>query len=162
MLRAAWVRGAWLLGLWTVLIGTGLADLACGLLAAAAATALSLRLLPPSGWRVHPVALARLALRFVGQSVVAGVDVARRALDPRLPLRPGFVSVPLRIPPGPARNAFASLASLLPGTLPVADDGEAVLFHCLDVAQPIAAQLGAEEAAFRRVLGEGSQEPGPR
>ena len=158
MLRAACVRGAWLLGGWWVLIGAHPGDLLCGLFAAALATGLSLLLLPPGNLRLHPGAALWLALRFVGQSVVAGVDVARRAFDPRLPLRPGFVSVSPRIPPGPARNAFASLTSLLPGTLPVADDGDVLLYHCLDVAQPVATQLAAEEAAFCRVLGTGSGE----
>ena len=119
-----------------------------------AATWTSLRLLPPGRWRVSPLGLARLALRFPRQSVMAGVDVARRALDPRLPLRPGFVTYRRGLPPGPARDAFCALASLLPGTLPVGtnEDGT-LLVHCLDVEQPVAAQLAAEEALFVRALG---------
>jgi multicomponent Na+:H+ antiporter subunit E len=64
---------------------------------------------------------------------MAGVDVARRALDPRLPLRPGFVTYAPRLPPGGARDAFCALASLMPGTLP-ADTNEdgTLLVHCLD------------------------------
>jgi multicomponent Na+:H+ antiporter subunit E len=131
---------------WVALIGWGAADLALGLASAAAASWLSLRLLPPRRGRMHWAALFRLVPHFLLQSVVAGVDVARRALDPRMPLRPGFVSFPLSFPPGPARNVFASWTSLLPGTLPVADDGESLLYHSLDVSQPIAAQLANEEA----------------
>jgi multicomponent Na+:H+ antiporter subunit E len=57
-----------------------------------------------------------------------------------------------RYPRGPARNAFASLSSLLPGTVPVRDDAQGLLYHCLDVDQPVAAELAAEEAAVSRVL----------
>ena len=93
-------------------------------------------------------------LRFLYQSVIAGADVARRALDPRLPLRTGFVVYPVGLPEGPARNAFASLMSLLPGTVPTGtDDSGGLLIHCLDVGQPVAAQLAEEEALFVRAIG---------
>jgi len=88
----------------------------------------------------------------VWQSVIAGVDVARRAFAPRLPLRPGFVVYPTRYPRGPARNAFASLTSLLPGTVPARDDEQGLLYHCLDVGQPVTEQLAAEEDAVSRAL----------
>jgi multicomponent Na+:H+ antiporter subunit E len=81
------------------------------------------------------------------------VDVARRALDPRLPLRTGFVAYPVRFPPGAARNAFATLTSLLPGTVPCGDENHALTYHCLDVDQPVVAQLTADEAALSRALG---------
>jgi len=107
----------------------------------------------PGPWHPRPAALARLALRFLRQSVIAGVDVAWRALDPRLPVRPGFVVYPVRLAPGPARNAFSALASLVPGTVPAgAAEGGALLVHGLDVGQPVAAQLATEEALLVRAL----------
>jgi multicomponent Na+:H+ antiporter subunit E len=149
---AAIARGAGFFGLWVVLIGLDPVDLAVGVGTAAAATWTSLRLLPPGSHRLRLAALPRLALRFVWQSVIAGVDVARRAFAPRLPLRPGFVVYPTRYPRGPARNAFASLTSLLPGTVPARDDEQGLLYHCLDVGQPVTEQLAAEEDAVSRAL----------
>jgi multicomponent Na+:H+ antiporter subunit E len=73
---------------------------------------------------------------------------------PRLPLRPGFVSYPVRFPPGTARNAFTTLTSLLPGTVPAGHDREGLVYHCLDVDQPVVPQLAAEEAALSRALGD--------
>jgi multicomponent Na+:H+ antiporter subunit E len=151
--RAGLLRGAGFLGLWVVLIGSQPADLAAGLLAAALATWASLRLLPPGMNRLRPGALTLLTARFLWQSVVAGWDVAWRAFDPRLPIKPGLVRYPVRLPPGAGRNAFASLTSLLPGTVPVDEDGQTLLYHCLAVDQPVIAQLADEEAAFARVLG---------
>src|SRR5215470_5502178 len=145
-------RAAWFLGLWLVLAGADPADLPAAALAIVAATWASLRLLPPGGARRAPVAVARLAVRFLYQSVVAGLDVARRALDPRLPLRPGFVTYPTGFAPGAARNVFTTLTSLLPGTVPAGDEGGNLLYHCLDVDQPVVPQLAAEEAALSRVL----------
>ncbi len=147
------VRAIGFLVFWLMLAGVNPADLPAAALAVAAATWTSLHLLPPGTWRLSPVGLARLVLRFPLQSVVAGVDVARRALDPRLPLRPGFVACPARLPPGTARDAFCTLTSLLPGTLPAGtgQDGT-LLIHCLDVGLPVAAQLAREEALFADAL----------
>ena len=145
-------RASAFLGLWLVLAGIDLADLPAAAIAVVAATWTSLRLMPPGGSRPSPIALAGLALRFFRQSLVAGADVAWRALDPRLPLRTGFVSYPVRFPPGPTRNAFTTLTSLLPGTVPAGDESGQIVYHCLDVDQLVVSLLAAEEAALSRVL----------
>ena len=152
--RPAIARGAGFLVLWVVLAGSGLTGLLVGVVAAAAAIWTSLALLPPGDWRPRLPALTALALRFIGQSVVAGADVGWRALHPRLPLRPGFVVYPVRLAPGPARNAFYALTSQVPGTVPAgpADKG-GLLVHCLDVGQTVVAQLAVEEAMLIRALG---------
>ena len=113
--------------------------------------------MPPAAGRVRLTALARLAASFLWQSVVAGWDVARRALDPRLPLAPGFVEYRCGFAPGPLRNAFASLTSLMPGTVPLADDGKTLRYHCLDVNQPVVEGLGEAEAMVASTLDAGSR-----
>jgi multicomponent Na+:H+ antiporter subunit E len=151
-MRAVIWRALAFLGLWLVLAGADLADLPAATIAVIAATWTSLRLMPPSESRPSLIALASLALRFLRQSLVAGADVAWRALDPRLPLRTGFVSYPVRFPPGPARNVFTTLTSLLPGTVPAGDESGQVVYHCLDVDQPVVPQLAADEAGLSRAL----------
>ena len=145
------------LALWLILVGgPDPADRPAGIVALVAATWASLRLLPPGRARFSPIALARLVWRFARQSIVAGADVAWRALDPRLPLRPGFVTYAPRLPSGTARDAFCALASLMPGTLPADTNPDGTLLvHCLDTAQPAAAQLALEEARFIRALADG-------
>lgn len=151
--RSALVRAVGFLVIWIILSG-GLSDLAPGLVAVAAATGISLWSLPPAKHRLAPLALAGFALRFLGQSAVSGADVARRALDFRLPLRPGFVLYPVGLPPSPARSMFTTLMSLLPGTVPTgSDERGGMLIHCLDSEQPMAVQLAAEEARFVKVIG---------
>src|SRR5215472_16323937 len=100
LLAGATTRAAVCFALWLALAGFKPADLPAAAVAVAAATLVSLRLLPPARWRVSQLGVAMLALRFPGQAVMAGVDVARRAFDPRLPLRPGFVTYAPRLPPG--------------------------------------------------------------
>lgn len=155
MVPAAIWRASAFLVLWFVLSGIGPSELTLAApVAVVGATWLSLRLLPPSRSAGSLVALVQLVVRFLRQTVVAGVDVARRALDPRLPLRPGLVTYPVRFAPGAARNSFCTLTCLVPGTLPVGtDEHDALIIHCLDVDQPIVAQLNAEETLLARVLG---------
>jgi multicomponent Na+:H+ antiporter subunit E len=122
------------------------------LAATVAATWASLALMPPTGARPRLGALAALALHFFRGSVLAGFDVARRALGRNLDLNPGFIAAPLRAPRGDARNAFCALASLAPGSLPVGIDGDTLTLHCLDVSQPVARDLAAQETLFLRTL----------
>jgi multicomponent Na+:H+ antiporter subunit E len=151
--RAVVERAAIYLALWFVLLpSTKPGDVVLGLAAAAAATWISLRLLPPEGGRVRLGALMLQGPHFLWESVRAGVDVARRALAPRMTLEPGFVTSPTRLPRGVARNTFSTVAGLMPGTLPAGEDGESLVVHALDVSQPVAKQLGAEEQRFGPAL----------
>jgi multicomponent Na+:H+ antiporter subunit E len=154
LLRALAWRAALFLVFWLMISGWAPLDLPVGLAAVAGATWVSLRLLPPKGSRFRLASLGALAASFLRQSVVSGTDVAWRALNPRLRLKPGFVACPLRLPEGGERSAFCALSSLMPGTLPTGtDDHGALLVHCLDVSQPVAANLTAEERLFIRAVG---------
>ena len=146
-------RAAVFLAFWLILAGVNPADLPAASAAVVAAVWASLRLMPPGTLHVSLAGTVRLAAGFPLGALVAGIDVARRALAPRLSLRPGFVTCPLRQAPGPAREAFLMYASLLPGTIPCdASDDAAVLEHAVDVTQPIAEQIAREEARFMRAV----------
>jgi len=151
------VRLGGFLVFWVIIAGTEPVDLLFGAPAALIVTWASLQLLPPGTRRLRVVALARLVPRFLYQSIGAGVDVAWRALDPRLPLQPGFVTYRPRLPPGAALSAFCTVTSLLPGTLTSGTDERGrLMIHCLDKDQPIADQLATEEALLMEALGYGS------
>lgn len=150
-------RAATFFVFWLILYGVKSSALPVGVAAAIMATWASRRLLPPGRTRLRPIALVRLVLRFPLQSIIAGIDVARRALDPRLPLQPGFVVYQSRLPSDPTRNVFCTIMGLLPGTLPSgSDESGNLVIHCLDVSQPVVEQLTAEEAALQQVLGAAS------
>jgi multicomponent Na+:H+ antiporter subunit E len=166
------LRSALLFGFWLLLLEPGSfslaaigVDLAVGAVAAVCAALLSLRLLPPGRGAPRPLPLLRLVMRFLMQSLVAGLDVARRALDPRLPLHPGLVRHRTALPPGTGQALFGALTSQVPGTLAVRSErsGE-LLYHCLDLRQDVARGLAADEAMFLRVWGArsaGRTGPGP-
>jgi multicomponent Na+:H+ antiporter subunit E len=154
-LQVAAGRAVLLFALWLMIAGYDTADLPIGIATAAAATWVSLRLLPPSRLRLRLWSLTSFGLHFFKLSIIAGAQVAWLALRPSMPLRPGFVTWRPRLQSSSARNAYCALASLLPGTLPAGSDDEgAVLVHCLDVEQPVADTLTAEEALFGRMIGD--------
>jgi multicomponent Na+:H+ antiporter subunit E len=153
----ALTRFAALFVAWIMLAGLAPADLIVGLMAAAAATWVSLLLLPARHGRPSLAALVTYLLRFPAASAMAGFDVARRAFAPRLPMKTGFVTCPLGLEEGPARAGFCALMSLMPGTLPVAAQGDSLVLHCLDVDQPVAVQCARDEALFARMIGTGAR-----
>ena len=150
--RVAAGRAALFFVFWLMIAGYDPADLPIGVTTAVLATWASLRLMPPTDVRLRPRALARFILRFLGQSVRSGVQVAGLAFRPSMPIRPGFVTYRSHLSGG-TLSAFCALSSLLPGTLPTGgeEQGE-LLIHCLDVHQPVADDLAREEALFGRVL----------
>ena len=140
-------------GLWIVVDQSAKpANVLVGVLAAVAAAWVSLKLLPPSAGRVRLGVLLTLLPRFLWQSMVAGVDVARRAFSPRLPLAAGFVEYPVGLPRGSARNAFELISSLMPGSVPTGETEQRIEYHCLDLDQPVVDQLAAEERAYGKAL----------
>jgi multicomponent Na+:H+ antiporter subunit E len=154
--RSALLRALGFSFLWLILSGADSGGLLAGTVAVGAATWTSLKLLPAVERHFSPAGVLRFSLRFLLQSAIAGTDVARRALDPRLPLRAGFVNYPVQLPPGAARNTFCTLSSLLPGTLPAGPaQNDRLLIHCLDVGEPVATQLAREETLFMRAAGMG-------
>jgi multicomponent Na+:H+ antiporter subunit E len=147
-------RAVGFLVFWLIFAGFDPVSLLVGALAAVIAAATSLQLLPAGRQRFRPLALAQLVCRFLRQSIGAGIDVAWRALDPRLPVRPGFVIYQTHLPPGPMRNAFCTVTSLLPGTLPAgSDESGGLVIHCLDITQPVAEQLAGEESLLVQAIG---------
>ncbi len=156
--RALAVRALLYFALWVIVDQSAKpANLVVGVLASAVATWASLKLLPPANGRVRLGLLLLLLPRFLWQSLVAGIDVARRAFAPRLRLQPGFVDYPVGLPRGSARNAFELIASLMPGSVPSGETRDTIEFHCLDTGQPVVEQLAAEERAYARAL-----QPEPR
>lgn len=156
--RTAISRGVALFGLWIVLMQSAKPfDLLVGALATCIATYVSLQLLPPAAGRVRFLRLVALLPRFLWQSLRAGLDVAYRAFAPGLPLRTGFIEYRTGFPRGQARNNFATITSLMPGTVPSGDGPDTIEFHCLDVEQPVAARMEEEERLLARALVPGER-----
>lgn len=132
--------------LWGVLTEFRLDGLVFGLPAVLAATALSLMLPLAPGWRLSPVAALHFAGWFALASVRGAVDVAWRAFQPRMTLRPGFRPYETALPEGAPRVMFLNTITLLPGTLSAQIAGTEVIVHMLDTRADLEADLADLEA----------------
>ena len=156
-LAVALIRWALLMALWIVLMGFGkTADLIVGSIAALVASKVSLWLMPPSAQYVQVRELILFFPHFLWQSVLSGWDVARRALHPKMPLNTGFIQYPVKQSAGYLRNTFASITSLLPGTVPCGESAQQLEYHALDTTIDVCASLKNEERLLAPVLKDGS------
>jgi multicomponent Na+:H+ antiporter subunit E len=151
-------RFAFFLAIWWLLTGARVDGLVLGAVFAAVAALMPLVIVAP-GDAGRPRALLPTVLRgllllpfFLWQSLYGGVDVALRALRPRMPLAPAMLDYRLRLPPGPAPVMLASLVSLMPGTLAVVS-GERLKVHVLDVNSDYQGELELLEVQVAWVFG---------
>jgi multicomponent Na+:H+ antiporter subunit E len=148
-------RFAFFFCIWLTVADWKIADAPVGVAASVFALWISLTLMPPGDVDIRLVPLAKLTFRLLSCSIIAGVDVARRALLPRLDLNPGLVAVPLTLEPGDCRNLFLLYQSLQPGSLPAGAESGQLQVHCLDVGRPVIDGVAADEDLFKKAIGRG-------
>ncbi|MBN2847654.1 MAG: Na+/H+ antiporter subunit E [Coriobacteriia bacterium] len=131
-LRHLFWRTVGLTLVWVVITEAAVSSFAVGIPLALLGAALSVIVQPRSLSAVYVPGVMRYLAFFAIQSLLGGVDVARRALSPSMPLDPACVRYPLRIAGDGPRVVFANTISLLPGTLSARFLGDVIEVHVLD------------------------------
>ena len=108
-------------------------------------------LLPAISWSLPGI--VRFIPFFLWRSLYGGVDVARRALHPKLPISPGLFDYRWRLPPGLPRVFMANTVSLLPGTLSAELDEEYLCVHVLDQSGDFIPELSIVEERVASLFG---------
>lgn len=108
--------------IWLALSDADPANFSYGIVSVAAATALSLALLPPGTprfgrWPARMWGTVKLVGWFLQQSMIGGLDVARRAISRPVDVEPAVVEVPVELPDGAAQQLCFLLMNLLPGSM---------------------------------------------
>ena len=151
--KAFWRRAVLFFALWLALLPSLLwYDVIIGLGFSLIAALSSMALLPSTESKLK---IGRLLLelpRFVLQSVLAGWGIARRVFQSQMQLSPGLIEYPTQLEAGMARNTFATLTSLTPGTLPCGSEDACILYHVLDSRQDNAGELQQEERRLNKAL----------
>lgn len=135
--------------LWIVLTGATAEALPYGAVAVLASTLLSLRLYPTDRPAVVAWRVVQFLPRFLWQGVLGGLDVARRAVDPRLPVAPGWIRLPLSSRHDAANVLVGGVVSIMPGTLAAGPGDGMMELHTLYLPGLALADLRADE---RRIL----------
>jgi multicomponent Na+:H+ antiporter subunit E len=150
-LRAGWLRAVLFALMWWILTDEAMGSWLVGAPVVLFATLVSVVLLPPLSWSL--LGIVRFVPYFLWRSLYGGVDVARRALHPRLPISPGMYDHRWRLPPGLPRVFMANTVSLLPGTLSAELDEEHLRVHVLDQTGTFALELKVIEARVAGLFG---------
>ncbi|MGV1099307.1 Na+/H+ antiporter subunit E [Thiovibrio sp. JS02] len=146
--------------LWWLLAGGVPASWPFGLVVVGAAVAVGGLVGAPSLSLPFLFRFLRFLPFFLLLSLRGGIDVARRALSPSLPLAPACLVYPLRLAAEGSRVFFANCISLLPGTLSVDLGAEQILVHTLDAERPVRQELAVLEGRIARLFGLDSPRQG--
>lgn len=136
--------------LWWALTEGDTYNLWFGVFVVIVATLASLFLQPVTGFR--PWYLGGVLVFFVRESISGGVDVARRAFAPAMPINPGFTEVVLRLPEGPQRVFLTNLLNITPGTVSVELLPESLRIHMLDTDMPIEEKVREMEQLMAKLF----------
>lgn len=121
------------------------------------ATAMSFNPIPKNQWSF--TGLARFLPYFIWNSLRGGIDVAARALNPRLPIDPAVIRYEVSLDSAEARVLMANTVTLLPGTLSADLRGNVLLVHVLNASGSFMETLATLEkrvASFVRQNDAGS------
>jgi multicomponent Na+:H+ antiporter subunit E len=161
MLRAILLRGLAFALIWWALAEGQSDSWGVGSVSIGLALFASLRLSPPGGGGrgggapdhggLSLFGLLGFIGFFIVQSVRGGVQVAARALRPKMDLAPSLLEFPLHLPPGPPRVLLVYTLNLLPGTISVMIVDDILRLHVFDRRMPIEAELRAVEARIARI-----------
>lgn len=150
-LRSGGLRAALFALLWWILTDGAVDSWLIGVPAVLFATLISVLLLP--AFSCSLTGIVRFVPFFLWHSLHGGVDVARRALHPRLPISPALFGYRWRLPPGLPRVFMANTVSLLPGTLSAEFDEKHLHVHVLDETAAFAEALKVLEQKVAGVFG---------
>lgn len=146
-------------GLWWIFNEGEAGSWALGVPFAIAAVFISIFIMPPGQWHIHPIGTLRYVIYFLIKSVLSSIDVSRRVFDPAMPLKPGIIRYPFRLKTENPRVIVANTASLLPGTLSTELEGDELVIHALDLDLPLMEELATLELRVAGMYGIDLEDP---
>ena len=136
--------------MWWVITDGNLASWWIGLPAALLAVIISISLIPAT--IINWLELSKFIAYFIVRSFIGGVDVARRALHPELPIFPTLIEYPVRLPIGLPQVFFINTVSLLPGTLIADSHGDRLQVHVLDETSDFIHEIKSVEQSIAKIF----------
>ena len=132
MMRSGIPRAMALALIWWIITEGNVASWFVGIPVIVASTVTSMIFIRTVSSKLCIVGIVRFLFFFLIQSIIGGVDVARRAFYLRVPLSPFLFNYSFRLAPGISRVFMANTISLLPGTLSAELHDDSVTVHGID------------------------------
>ncbi|MCL0081985.1 Na+/H+ antiporter subunit E [Dehalococcoidia bacterium] len=134
-----WLTFILLFGFWLLLSGRmDIMHLGLGLVCSLLVALFSHNLLvkEPEGI-LRPLVIFSKFIPFLGwlvlQIIIANIDVARRVIDPKMPILPGIIKFKSNLKSDVAQTTLATSITLTPGTMTVDVVGGDFYIHCLAI-----------------------------
>lgn len=123
--------------IWVLLTSWDLQEIYAGLIVSALIVLLSLGMEPVLGdVKLTPKALVFglwYIFVFLKELLVSNLDVARRVVNPKLPIKPGIVKVKTTLHSNIGKTILANSITLTPGTLTVDIKDEYLYIHWIEI-----------------------------
>ncbi|MBN2781437.1 MAG: Na+/H+ antiporter subunit E [Candidatus Marinimicrobia bacterium] len=123
--------------IWVMLTPRDMQEIVAGLIVSALVVLLTLGMEPVLGdVRLTPKSLwygVLYVLVFLRELLVSNLDVARRVIDPKLPIKPGIVKVRTKLQSRIGRTLLANSITLTPGTLTAEIRGDYLYIHWIEI-----------------------------
>lgn len=104
-------------------------------------------------FKFTPVVYLQYLLVFIKNLVLSNIDVAKRVLNPKLPINPGIVEIKTALKEDYKKLILANSITLTPGTITLDVQDDSMFIHCLDVTTTNIDQASKEIAGdFESVL----------
>ncbi len=136
--------------LWFILTDVALYSWYLGIPVVILSVLASLLLMPPIS--LSPLAVLRFMPFFLWHSLRGGVDVAKKALQPKMSINPELIEYPWKLATPAPQILMVSIVSLLPGSLSVEFNDKYLQIHVLENTDKIIAELSILEQKISQIF----------
>ena len=92
---------------------------------------------------------------FIKELILANIDVAKRVIDPKLPINPGIVAIKTDLKQDYKKLILANSITLTPGTITMDVQDDTLFIHWIDVTTTDTKEASKEIAgSFEKTLKE--------
>ena len=123
--------------IWVMLTGIGKEELVTGALVSVIVSLLFVKGIDFWKGSKNPFSLIlgfiKYLLVFIPELIKANIDVAKRVINPKLPINPGIVAIKTELKSDEAKMMLANSITLTPGTLTMDVRDDHLLIHWIDV-----------------------------
>jgi multicomponent Na+:H+ antiporter subunit E len=104
-------------------------------------------------FRFRPIVYLQYLVIFIKNLILSNIDVAKRVIDPKLPINPGIVEIKTNLKEDYKKLILANSITLTPGTITMDVQEDSLFIHWIDVTTTDIAKASEEIAGdFEKIL----------